>query len=168
MNCNICVCRSQFCGHQPLLLPSTTTATATMSRPTTPLPSFVPQKEPAHFSSPPRSSTHPVKPKHHIPNHPHRVHHHHHHHRDKSVPQSAIQPTNSNPFATSLSLGDFLSKTTAIAKIDSSGPPQEDAEKTEKQREKQKAKEELQTQELEKAQWREVANLRTQKRSTDE
>lgn len=71
--------------------------TSTMIRPTTP-------SNPSQMSIPPRSTTFPAKPthKHHIPHHPHRVHHHHH---DKSVPQSAILPTTSNPF------GDFLSKT---------------------------------------------------------
>jgi len=139
-----------------------------MSRPSTPLPSFVPQKEQGHFISPPRSSTHPVKPGHHIPHHPHRVHHHHHHHRDKSVPQSALQPTISNPFANSLSFGDFLPKTTAVGKLVSGATSQEDIEKQEKQQERQREAEEAENREREKAQWREVERLRTKRTSINE
>jgi nitrate reductase cytochrome c-type subunit len=106
-----------------------------------------------------------VKPRQHIPHHPHRVHHHHHHHRDKSVPQSAIQPIISNPFSTSHSFGDFLAKTTSAVRVDSGATSQEDLEKKEKQR---REKKEAEDQELEKAKWREVENLRTKRTAVDE
>lgn len=56
------------------------------SRPTTPTP-----PSPAPISTSSRSTTAPVKSKHHIPHHPHRLHHH-------RVPHSAIQPSTSNSF----------------------------------------------------------------------
>lgn len=56
------------------------------SRPTTPTP---PSLAPISTSS--RAITAPVKSKHHIPHHPHRLHHH-------RVPHSAVQPPTSSPF----------------------------------------------------------------------
>ncbi len=131
----------------------------TMSRPTTSLPlssgpSFTPQ---------PRSSTHPAKPRHHhIPHHPHRTHHHHHH--DKSVPQSAIQPTSSNPF------GEFLAKQTS--KIDGFQTPPREREQQQLQQQQreeiareQKVKEDA---ERERATWKEVERSRTSRKAADE
>ncbi|KAL8833079.1 MAG: hypothetical protein Q9170_004512 [Blastenia crenularia] len=76
---------------------------------------------PPPILAPSRSTTAPTsqqpQPQHHHHIHrPHRSHHHHHHHhRDKSVPQSAILPTTSNPFKDN-SFGDLLSP---IAKVGS-------------------------------------------------
>lgn len=56
------------------------------SRPTTPTP-----PSPAPISTSLRATTAPVKSKHHIPHHPHRLHHH-------RVSHSAVQPSTSNSF----------------------------------------------------------------------
>lgn len=132
-----------------------------MSRPTTPLPSFAPPETSPPFVSPPRSSTHPVKPRHHITHRPHRVHHHHHHH-DKNIPQSAIQPTTSNPFYGPGSFGEFVTKTTTgPAKAEGGPTPQEDVESRQR-------REEADAQALEQARWREVEKLRTERTAIDE
>ncbi|KAL8723988.1 MAG: hypothetical protein Q9166_008191 [cf. Caloplaca sp. 2 TL-2023] len=71
---------------------------------------------PPPLDLPSRSTTDPPHPRHnHHIHRPHRSHHHHHQHRDKTVPQSAILPTNSsNPFKSDTSLGDLLSPITKV------------------------------------------------------
>ena len=128
----------------------------TMSRPTTPLPSTIQSKDPL-FTSPNRSSTHPVKPRHHIPHHPHRVHHHHHHHQDKSVLQSAIQPVVSSPFS------DFLAKTTSGINDGTKTPPRKH-EAVVAAREEEEKKE----REKERAGWKEVERMRVKRKAVDQ
>ncbi|KAK0510906.1 hypothetical protein JMJ35_006458 [Cladonia borealis] len=133
-----------------------------MSRPTTPLPQPPTQASTATFASPPRSSTHPVKPRHHIPHHPHRTHHHRHH--DVSVPQSAIQPTTSVPFS------DVISRTTAKA-IDGSKPPSlEQQQQQQQQLQTELAKEQAAKDEVdrEQAKWVEVEKKRAKRKAVDD
>ncbi|KAL6720766.1 hypothetical protein ACLMJK_002691 [Lecanora helva] len=125
-----------------------------MSRPTTPLPPLNTQKDPP-IAAPARSSTHPIKPRTHLPHHPHRVHHHHHHHHDKSVPQTAVQPTTSNPF------GDFLTKTTSGLHDGTFTPPRRNEGSA-------ALKEERERRDKERAEWREVEKLKTRRAAVDD
>lgn len=140
----------------PPILPLPTT-TSTMIRPTSP-------SNPSQLSTPPRSTTFPTRPthKHHIPQHPHHVHHHHH---DKSVPQSAVLPTTSNPF------GDFLSKTNS--RIDGRGdgnktPPRGSEQQQQGNERVNESKEKDKGREWERETWKEVERLRVRRNATDE
>ena len=136
-----------------------------MSRPTTPLPQPPTQPTTASFASPPRSSTHPVKPRHHIPHHAHRTHHHRHH--DVPVPQSAVQPPSSNPFV------DAIARTTAKA-IDGSKPASLEQQQ-QQQQQQQEAQAELAKEQAakdeadrEQAKWTEVEKIRVKRKAIDE
>ncbi|KAL2037328.1 hypothetical protein N7G274_010017 [Stereocaulon virgatum] len=133
-----------------------------MSRPTTPIPSN--SAVPGSFTSlgPSRSSTHPVKPRHHIPHHPHRTHHHRHH--DVPVPQTAILPTTSNPF------GELLAKTTTKNIDGAKTPAQEQQQQRaqEEQAREQSVSEEAEKRKREEEVWKEVERKRRKRKAADE
>lgn len=127
----------------------------TMIRPTTP-----PNPQPP-LTKPTRSTTAPVKAhRHHISHHSHRVHRHHH---DKSVPQTAIQPTISNPF------GDFLARSTS--RIDGSKTPPRPQQQQQQQIEAEAVKElqarEEAEREKEREKWAVVERMRARRKAVD-
>ena len=134
-----------------------------MIRPTTP-------SNPSQLSTPPRSTTFPAKSahKHHIHHHAHRVHAHHHH--DKSVPQSATVPTNSNPF------GDFLTKTSSRVEVRQDGRPDRSEAPARGLEQQQQGKEgvyevngtEKERRERDAEAWKEVERLRLRRSATDQ
>ncbi|KAI4125100.1 MAG: hypothetical protein LQ338_004452 [Usnochroma carphineum] len=124
---------------------------------------------------PPRSTTapqsqSPTTHRHHIHrphrSHPHRHHHHAHHARDRSIPQSALLPTSSNPFKDN-SLGDLLSPITS--RLHESGRHEDGPDRLEEKElllKKEKEERERQ-QERERKTWTEVEARRRARGDAD-